>query len=62
VGPVGAGDHGAAARAVGGRGEGETDRDRRHRLRDAAVAVFNELGQEHPLSLRYRRRLAAALY
>ena len=27
----------------------------------AAVAVFAELGQEHPLSLLYRRRLAAAL-
>jgi putative thioredoxin len=38
------------------------DPDRRGRLRELAVALFQELGQEHPLSLRYRRRLATALY
>jgi putative thioredoxin len=38
------------------------DRERRHRLRDVMVALFQELGQEHPLSLRYRRRLSSALY
>jgi len=26
------------------------------------VALFGELGHEHPLSTRYRRRLATALY
>jgi thioredoxin-like negative regulator of GroEL len=26
------------------------------------VALFRDLGQEHPSAARYRRRLAAALY
>jgi putative thioredoxin len=30
--------------------------------RETMVALFGELGQEHPLSTQYRRRLAAALY
>jgi putative thioredoxin len=34
----------------------------RERLRDRMVGLFGELGQEHPLTLRYRRRLAATLY
>jgi thioredoxin len=34
----------------------------RDRLRDLMVRLFADLGQEHPLTLRYRRRLAAALY
>ena len=38
------------------------DREQRDRLRELMVALFLELGQEHPLSLRYRRRLATALY
>jgi len=36
--------------------------ERRNRLRELMVAVFAELGQEHPLSTSYRRRLATALY
>jgi putative thioredoxin len=36
--------------------------DERERLRDLMVRLFADLGQEHPLTLRYRRRLAAALY
>jgi putative thioredoxin len=36
--------------------------ERRDRIRELMVLLFEELGQEHPLSLRYRRRLAAALY
>jgi thioredoxin len=39
-----------------------TDSERRGQLRELAVALFQDLGQEHPLSLRYRRRLATALY
>jgi putative thioredoxin len=35
---------------------------RRERIRELMVALFSELGQEHPLSERYRRRLASALY
>ena len=60
--PLRAGDHEAALETIVAAVEAEADRDRRHRLREAAVAVFAELGQDHPLSLRYRRRLAAALY
>jgi putative thioredoxin len=40
-------------------GEGNGDREEVRRL---MVALFQELGQEHPLSTRYRRRLASALY
>jgi putative thioredoxin len=36
--------------------------DRRNRLLGFAIGLFGELGQEHPLTLRYRRRLAAAIY
>ena len=57
-----AGDHETALETIVAAVEAEADRERRHRLRDAAVAVFAELGQQHPLSLRYRRRLATALY
>jgi putative thioredoxin len=35
---------------------------RRDELRQLMVALFFELGQEHPLTVRYRRALAAALY
>jgi putative thioredoxin len=34
----------------------------RDRLRKVMVGVFNDLGQDHPLALRYRRELASALY
>jgi thioredoxin len=36
--------------------------DRRDEIRRLMVALFGELGAEHPLSTRYRRRLATALY
>jgi thioredoxin len=36
--------------------------ERRERMRQLAVALFAELGSEHPLTQRYRRRLAAVLY
>ena len=34
----------------------------RERLREFAVAVFHDLGQEDPLTVTYRRRLATVLY
>jgi putative thioredoxin len=34
----------------------------RDRLRKIMVGVFADLGQNHPLALRYRRELATALY
>jgi putative thioredoxin len=57
-------------------GEGETERglellmgalqgagaDLRERIRQIMVGVFAELGQDHPLAVKYRRRLATALY
>ncbi|HYT52555.1 MAG TPA: tetratricopeptide repeat protein [Gaiellaceae bacterium] len=38
------------------------DSERRERMRELAVALFAELGDEHALTQRYRRRLATALY
>ncbi len=40
----------------------EGDPVRRERMRALAVALFGELGNEHPLTERYRRSLAAVLY
>jgi putative thioredoxin len=57
------GDHERALELLLDRIDESTgDRDRRHKLRDVMVALFQELGQEHPLSVRYRRRLASTLY
>jgi putative thioredoxin len=39
-----------------------TDLERRDELRRLMVAIFDELGADDPLSVRYRRQLAAALY
>jgi putative thioredoxin len=36
--------------------------ERRERLRELALAVFHDLGQEDPVTIAYRRRLASALY
>jgi thioredoxin-like negative regulator of GroEL len=36
--------------------------DRRESLKRAMVALFGELGQENPLVIDYRRRLATTLY
>ena len=36
--------------------------EERERLRKLAVAVFDRLGQEDPVTVAYRRRLATALY
>ncbi len=38
------------------------DPDLRERLRELAVALFERLGHDDPLTLTYRRRLSAALY
>ena len=40
----------------------DADTERRERIREVMVSIFAELGQEHPLSTSYRRRLATALY
>jgi putative thioredoxin len=38
------------------------DEARRERIRQLMLAVFADLGAEHPLTTTYRRRLATALY
>jgi putative thioredoxin len=38
------------------------DPDLRARLRDLAIAIFDDLGQDDPVTVAYRRRLATALY
>ncbi|MDX6534890.1 MAG: putative thioredoxin [Gaiellales bacterium] len=38
------------------------DGEARDRLRQAMIGVFNDLGQNHPLAVRFRRELASALY
>ena len=40
---------------------GEADPDRRNLLRQVMVAIFTELGVDHPLAREHRRRLSAAL-
>ncbi len=40
----------------------DAEPERRERVRELMVGIFEELGQEHPLATEYRRRLAAALY
>ncbi len=41
---------------------GTTDPERRDLLRAAIVGMFGELGEHHPLTARFRKRLAQALY
>jgi thioredoxin len=43
-------------------GVAQAPAEERVRRRDLAVAIFDHLGHEDPLSVVYRRRLAAALY
>ena len=38
------------------------DASGRDRIRKVLIGIFTDLGQDHPLSLEYRRRLAAALF
>jgi thioredoxin len=38
------------------------DEERREEIRRQMLAIFEELGPEHPVTVRYRRRLATALY
>jgi thioredoxin len=40
---------------------GEADAEGRERIREVMVAIFGELGQDDPLAVSYRRRLATAL-
>jgi putative thioredoxin len=56
-----AGDYERALELLLGEAQG-AEPERRERVRELMVAIFTELGQEHPLSVRFRRQLATTLY
>jgi putative thioredoxin len=56
-----AGDVAAALELLLGRLDG-AGADGRERIRETMVALFADLGPEHPTTVSYRRRLATALY
>jgi thioredoxin len=62
LGPLVQGDYERALEWLLGQAVDEPDGERRSRIREVMVALFSELGQDHPLSTAYRRRLATALY
>jgi putative thioredoxin len=55
-------DRGDFAGALEGLQAALADPERRDLVRRVMVAIFTELGADHPLARDYRRRLAAALY
>jgi putative thioredoxin len=57
-----AGDHEQALELLLAEVREADDPERRDEVRQLMVALFDELGPEHPLSTRFRRQLAAALY
>jgi putative thioredoxin len=61
LGPLAEGDHERALEWLMAD-IGTADVERRDRIREVMVEIFKELGQDHPLSVAYRRRLATALY
>ena len=61
LGPLAEGDYERALEWLLARAA-EAPSDERDRIRQVMVAIFNELGQDHPVSSAYRRRLATTLY
>ena len=61
IGPLAEGDYERALEWLLGEVV-DADPARRERIREVMVAVFAELGHDHPLAEQYRRRLATALY
>jgi thioredoxin len=61
LGPIAEGDYERALEWLLGQLDG-ADSDRRERVRQVMIALFGELGHEHPVTTHYRRRLATALY
>jgi len=55
------GDHGTALEELQEALRSEPDADRRDLIRRVMVALFTELGPDHPLAREHRRRLSAAL-
>lgn len=58
---LGRGDYQAALELLLAEAQ-DADPGRRDEIRQLMVKLFGELGQEHPLTQTYRRRLAATLY
>jgi thioredoxin-like negative regulator of GroEL len=56
-----AGDHETALASLEDALSRAEDPERRDQIRRVMVAIFTELGADHPLAREYRRRLAAAL-
>lgn len=61
LGPLAEGDHERVLEWLLAELESATP-ERRERIREIMVALFGDLGQEHPVTIHYRRRLATALY
>ena len=61
IGPLAEGDYERALEWLLTEGV-DADPERRERIREVMVSLFEELGHEHPLAQQYRRRLATALY
>jgi len=61
LGPLAEGDYERALEWLLSRAL-EAAPEERERVREVMVAIFTHLGQDHPLSTAYRRRLAVALY
>jgi putative thioredoxin len=61
VAAIEAGDHERALELLLAELE-QGDEEERERVRQRMLALFDELGVQHPLSLRYRRRLASLLF
>ena len=56
-----AGDHGRALELMQQELDSGADDERRDAIRQLMVAIFTELGPDHPLAREHRRRLAAAI-
>jgi putative thioredoxin len=56
------GDHATALDKLQDAFAAAPDEDTRDRVRKVMVAIFTELGSDHPLAREHRRRLATALY
>ena len=62
LGPLAEGDYERALEWLLTEAQTTDDEARRERIRSVMVALFEELGQDDPLSSAYRRRLATTLY
>jgi thioredoxin-like negative regulator of GroEL len=60
--PLQAGDYERALAILLERVETVPTSEEREETRDLMVRIFKELGQEHPLSSTWRRKLAAAVF